>query len=1016
MRRAKTQGWQQVVNIVRWGGLMGAGVLLALITGVTLKRAEAATDCAATAETGIPQAECEALVALYNNTNGAHWSDSATNKWNQNQTPCGWVGITCESGHVTGISRYSKHLNGTIPATLGNLTVLQNLSLYSNQLSGAIPTALGNLTALRNLYLYSNQLDGEIPPELGNLTLLQTFHLQNNQLSGAIPVTLGRLTALQVLNLSGNKLSGMIPAEVGNLTALQALHLHNNQLSGTIPAELGNLVALQWIRLNNNQLIGEIPSAMKQLTQLDSSLTNIGYNRLFATDVTVNAFVTGKDADWAATQTVPPMVISATALSATSVRVAWTPIAYTSDGGYYQVKYATTSGGPYTNANGITTDKTAAFYDVSDLSPNATYYFVVETFTPAHIDQQNALTSSLSNEVSVTFGNTLSGTITTSNSAAVSDVVLQGLPGNPTTDATGAYAAVVPLLDWSGTVTPQKAGYIFTPSSANYANITTDQTAQNYIATLLTYTISGTITSGGMGLAGVVLQGAPGAPTTDANGAYMAEVEYGWSGTVTPVKAGYVFSPATRNYTNVTAVQTQNYTVASVSADLWTSWTMDAQKKTVSAVTMTNAAPLVYQAARGANGYAATRYSAAGGAWSAWSDLGTVPAAKPYRPKVANSVSMATFNGQVFQSIREANPLAPARNNRILTRNLTTTNNWSTEGYKAAGAVSMSVFNGKLYQTARAAAVKINGVPIPANAVLSRSFDGAAWSNWAVDASKFVANDPAMAAFNGMLYQAAIQTGAAKNVITRSSNGAAWGAWSSDTSGKKAFGAVAMAAFNGRLYQAIRQFNALTPGVGKVWTRSFDGAAWTAWEYGLTTAKSDVTMTVAVVNGQTRLYQAINGGGKVKTRYTFDGVNWSAWVAVGATGGAVAMAAVDPTPATPGNERLYQAVPRLSGATKKVWTRYTTGAAADALLSAPSAVTIRKAGIGSGTITDGSAICAAACDELRAPVIAGVTLSVTPTPDAGSTFAGWRSPVGAALTGLEYVKAGDTVIAVFEKQ
>ena len=54
------------------------------------------------------------------------------------------------------------------------------------------------------------------------------------------------------------------------------------------------------------------------------------------------------------------------------------------------------------------------------------------------------------------------------------------------------------------------------------------------------FTISGTI-----GLAGVSLQGFPGAtpPQTDENGVFSVQVAYGWSGTITPIKLGYEFQP-----------------------------------------------------------------------------------------------------------------------------------------------------------------------------------------------------------------------------------------------------------------------------------------------------------------------------------------------------------------------------------------------------------------------------------------------------------------------------------------
>jgi hypothetical protein len=64
-------------------------------------------------------------------------------------------------------------------------------------------------------------------------------------------------------------------------------------------------------------------------------------------------------------------------------------------------------------------------------------------------------------------------------------------------------------------------------------------------------TISGKVTSGGVGIDDVVMNGLPGNPVTGSGGLYSATVDYGWSGTVIPTKAGYTFGPAQRIYTNV---------------------------------------------------------------------------------------------------------------------------------------------------------------------------------------------------------------------------------------------------------------------------------------------------------------------------------------------------------------------------------------------------------------------------------------------------------------------------------
>ena len=159
--------------------------------------------------------EREALIALYQATNGDQWRNKTN--WCTDEPLGTWYGVTTdEQGHVT------------------------DLSLSNNQLSGEIPAEIGNLTNLTALYLGYNDLSGEIPAEIGNLNNLTNLDLRGNQLSGEIPAEIGNLTNLTILWLSNNQLSGEIPATIGNLTNLTSLNLRNNQLSGEIPASLKN--------------------------------------------------------------------------------------------------------------------------------------------------------------------------------------------------------------------------------------------------------------------------------------------------------------------------------------------------------------------------------------------------------------------------------------------------------------------------------------------------------------------------------------------------------------------------------------------------------------------------------------------------------------------------------------------------------------------------------------------------------------------------------------------------------
>jgi hypothetical protein len=127
--------------------------------------------------------------------------------------------------------------------------------------------------------------------------------------------------------------------------------------------------------------------------------------------------------------------------------------------------------------------------------------------------------------------------------------------GSATADGSGNYSFTVPA-DWSGTVTPSKAGAIFSPTQRTYTTVAANQTGQNYTAT---YTISGNAGTPGATLS--YTGTTSGSATADISGNYSFTVPSGWSGTVTPSKIGFVFSPTQRTYTTVVASQTgQDYT------------------------------------------------------------------------------------------------------------------------------------------------------------------------------------------------------------------------------------------------------------------------------------------------------------------------------------------------------------------------------------------------------------------------------------------------------------------------
>ena len=234
----------------RWPrGLPKGLLLLPLLLGV-LPAAQAA----------IPAGERNVLLAIYNQTGGASWTNNTG--WNGNAgTECTWSGVACDGGqtHVIGIilqtgASVGNNLVGTLPS-LSALTSLQTFAVGHNQLSGPIPSLAG-LSALQYFYADHNQLTGSIPALTG-LTALREFYVNSNQLTGAIPALTG-LSALQEFSVSGNQLTGSLPTLAG-LTALVEFDASFNQLTGAMPS-LAGLTALQYFDVGANQLTGSVPS------------------------------------------------------------------------------------------------------------------------------------------------------------------------------------------------------------------------------------------------------------------------------------------------------------------------------------------------------------------------------------------------------------------------------------------------------------------------------------------------------------------------------------------------------------------------------------------------------------------------------------------------------------------------------------------------------------------------------------------------------------------------------------
>ena len=107
----------------------------------------------------IPQAEKQALIDLYQSTQGDLWNTS----WNLDAAPTTWEGVIIKNDRVVSLKLVNNNLVGQLPESLGNLSALTVLNLHNNKIEGTIPTNILRIDNLKILNLSLNQLSGTIP-------------------------------------------------------------------------------------------------------------------------------------------------------------------------------------------------------------------------------------------------------------------------------------------------------------------------------------------------------------------------------------------------------------------------------------------------------------------------------------------------------------------------------------------------------------------------------------------------------------------------------------------------------------------------------------------------------------------------------------------------------------------------------------------------------------------------------------------------------------------------------------
>jgi len=185
----------------------------------------------------------EALLSLYQATNGASWQVPQGFEWNAETPMCtNWTGLSCDPwGRVVEIQLRESNLMGTIP-DLSALSSLSFLDLATNQLSGSLPS-FSFAKNLTYLWLNQNMFTGTIPVDLPQENLVQ-LELSHNLLSGPLPDEFSKLTRIKYLDLSANKLSALPNSTIDTFSKLigtdenRTCNLGQNHFACPIPEDL----------------------------------------------------------------------------------------------------------------------------------------------------------------------------------------------------------------------------------------------------------------------------------------------------------------------------------------------------------------------------------------------------------------------------------------------------------------------------------------------------------------------------------------------------------------------------------------------------------------------------------------------------------------------------------------------------------------------------------------------------------------------------------------------------------
>ena len=243
-------------------------------------------------------AECRALASIGRGLSYSTWIKGTNAGWLDRDVDwCDWHGVSCNAdGRVVGLDLSHHGIDGFVSDAIGGLQLLEKLDLTGHRpasyngcadqklhkstlpaslwtnctalrvikleytcLAGPLPAAIGGLKNLTDLSLHGNYFNGSIPGEVGQLEALQTFKLGRNPFVGGFP-NVSTLHELLILSFNFCSLTGPVPDIFRNFPKLQVAYFDGNGFTGPLPPSLAACKQLWSVSFNINSMSGPVPA------------------------------------------------------------------------------------------------------------------------------------------------------------------------------------------------------------------------------------------------------------------------------------------------------------------------------------------------------------------------------------------------------------------------------------------------------------------------------------------------------------------------------------------------------------------------------------------------------------------------------------------------------------------------------------------------------------------------------------------------------------------------------------